>query len=36
VLTLADEGRLFSVVPLRLAEARAADREEVPWTATQR
>jgi hypothetical protein len=32
VLTLAGEGRLLSVVPLRLAEARAADREEVSWT----
>jgi alkylation response protein AidB-like acyl-CoA dehydrogenase len=35
-LTLADQGRLFSVVPLRLAEARATDREEVPWTPTHR
>lgn len=32
VLALAGEGRLFSVVPLRLAEARATDREEVSWT----
>jgi hypothetical protein len=31
VLALAGQGRLFSVVPLRLAEARATDREEVPW-----